>query len=155
MSEKIHDLQFCSYYYFKVSSLITIGYCDFPTDMAGYFVETEMCSFFLLLQMFCLSPSWERSQILCFLPMCLLCSHRNQQVPGKRRQLLRLLFAIAIAQWELSRNWGGEVSAWSLTGGSCGIQGERKVSETKTKRWGRVLGAAGSMLAGDPSTACR
>lgn len=28
-----------------------------------------------------------------------------------------------IIKWELSRNWGQEVSAWSLTGGSFGIQG--------------------------------
>lgn len=105
--------------------------------------------------MFCLSPSWERSQILYFLPRCFLCSHRKQQVPGKRKQLLRLLFAIAIVQWELSRNWGWEVSAWSLTGGSCGIQGRGRFLRLRLKSGVGFWGAAGSMLVEDSSTACR
>lgn len=43
-----------------------------------------------------------------------------------------------------------EVSAWSLTGGNCGIQGERKIPETKKQRG---VQGGGSLLVKGPSTA--
>lgn len=149
---KIRDLWFCLCFYFKVLSLTSIRCCGFLIDMADYFMETETCPLFLLLQMFFPFPSQECSQILRFFAYVPPVFQHKAAVPRQEKTTPSQAFVCnSLGSVRIMQKMRMiEVSAWSLTGGNCGIQGERKIPETK-KQSGVQEG--GSVLVKDPSTA--
>lgn len=102
--------------------------------------------------MFSPFPSQECGQILCFFayvsPMFWhkAAVAKQEKTTPSQAFVCNSLASVRI-MWKIRVI---EVSAWSLTGGNCGIQGERKIPETK-KQSGVQRG--GSVLVKNPSTA--